>query len=48
MKNDLDKTNSLDRPMDVSPIQDEITCKDKKLHPVLAPHSFSVIRIRIG
>jgi len=48
LKNALDKTNSLDRPMDVSPIQEEIACKGKKLHPVLAPHSFSVIRIRIG
>lgn len=42
-----DKVNSLDDPMAISPTEEVSSCKDKKLSPVLAPSSFTVIRVRL-
>jgi len=43
----LDAVNSLDRPLAVQPVETIMPCKGKKLAPVLAPHSFCVIRIKL-
>ena len=42
-----DQVNSLEDPVAISPAEGEIPCKDKRLNPVLAPYSFSVIRVRM-
>jgi len=42
----LDQVNSLEFPMLVSPFEQEVIIKGKKLNQVLAPYSFTVIRIR--
>jgi alpha-N-arabinofuranosidase len=43
---DLDQVNSLDQPILVGPIEQEVILKGKKLNQILAPYSFSVIKIR--
>ena len=47
LKANLDQTNSLDDPMAIRPVEEEIGCKDKKVNPTLAPYSFTVIRVRL-
>lgn len=42
----LDQVNSLEFPMLVNPFEQEVIIKEKKLNQVLAPYSFTVIRIR--
>jgi alpha-N-arabinofuranosidase len=44
---DLNKVNSLEQPILVSPVEDEFVLKGKTLTPVLAPYSFSVFRIKV-
>lgn len=44
---DLDKVNSLDDPMAISPKETEITVKNRKLNLSLAPYSFSVVRVKM-
>ena len=44
---DLTTINSLERPTQLSPVEQELSIKGKKVNPVLAPYSFSVIRIKI-
>ena len=43
----LDAVNSLDAPKAVAPVEISIPCKDKKLAPNLAAHSFCVIRVKL-
>lgn len=43
---DLNKVNSLDRPNVVSPIEHEFILKGKTVNQVLAPYSFTVIRLK--
>jgi len=43
---DLSKVNSLDQPTLVSPVEQELIIKGKKLNQVLSPNSFTVIRIK--
>jgi alpha-L-arabinofuranosidase len=45
---DLNAINSIDKPMFLSPVEQEITLKGSTANPVLAPYSFSVIRIKIS
>ncbi len=47
LKANPDQTNSLDDPMAIRPVEEEIGCKDKKVNPTLAPYSFTVIRVRL-
>jgi Alpha-L-arabinofuranosidase len=44
---DLNKVNSLEQPTLISPVEDEFVLKGKTLNPLLAPHSFSVFRIKV-
>jgi alpha-N-arabinofuranosidase len=44
---DLNKVNSLEQPTLISPVEDEFLLKGKTFNTVLAPHSFSVIRIKV-
>ena len=43
----LDKTNSLDDPMAISPVAGEAVVKDKKLSLRLPPYSFTVARVKM-
>jgi alpha-N-arabinofuranosidase len=43
---DLEKVNSLEKPTFVSPVEQEVIIKGKTVNQVLAPYSFSIIRIR--
>ena len=43
---DLEKVNSLEKPTLVSPVEQELVIKGKTVNQVLAPNSFSIIRIR--
>jgi alpha-N-arabinofuranosidase len=45
--NDLEKVNSLDEPMAISPKETEIAVKGKKLNLALAPYSFNIVRIKM-
>jgi len=47
MKGTLDKTNSLEAPLTVSPSESEITFKERKLSPALEPYSFTIIRVKM-
>jgi len=44
---DLNKVNSLEQPTLISPVEVEFVLKGKTLNPLLAPHSFSVFRIKV-
>ena len=44
---DLNKVNSLEQPTLISPVEDEFLLEGKTFNTVLAPHSFSVIRIKV-
>ena len=44
---DLSKVNSLEQPTLISPVESELVIKDKTVNQVLAPFSFSVIRIKV-
>jgi alpha-L-arabinofuranosidase len=44
---DLNRVNSLDQPTLLSPVESEIELKGKTVNQVLAPYSFSVIRIKV-
>jgi alpha-N-arabinofuranosidase len=44
---DLEKVNSLDDPMAISPKDSQLAVKNKKLSLSLAPYSFSVIRVKL-
>jgi alpha-N-arabinofuranosidase len=43
---DLNKVNSLEQPAQVSPVEQELIVKRKTVKQVLAPYSFTVIRIK--
>ncbi len=43
----LDKVNSLDDPLAISPAAEELVVDGKKLQPLLAPYSFTVIRVKM-
>jgi alpha-N-arabinofuranosidase len=43
---DLNKINSIEQPALISPIEQEIIIKGKKVNQVLSPNSFTVIRIK--
>jgi alpha-L-arabinofuranosidase len=43
---DLEEVNSLEKPTLVSPIEQEVIIKGKTVNQVLAPYSFTIIRIR--
>jgi alpha-N-arabinofuranosidase len=43
---DLNKVNSLEQPMLVSPVEQELTIKGKTVNQLLAPYSFTIIRIK--
>lgn len=43
----LDKVNSLDDPTAIHPVTTEMIWKDKQGYPVLAPYSFTVIRLSL-
>ncbi|MDB5247304.1 MAG: alpha-L-arabinofuranosidase [Segetibacter sp.] len=45
--NDLNKVNSLDEPMAISPKDSQVAVKGKKLNLSLAPYSFNVVRIKM-
>ncbi len=47
LKNDLNQVNSFDGPMAVSPLESVITIKGKKINTVLAPYSFTIIRVKM-
>jgi alpha-L-arabinofuranosidase len=44
---DLNKVNSLEQPTLISPVESEIVIKGSTVNEVLAPYSFSVIRIKV-
>jgi alpha-L-arabinofuranosidase len=44
----LETVNSLDKPMEISPKQKQVSFKDKKVQADLAPYSFNVIRIKMN
>jgi alpha-L-arabinofuranosidase len=44
---DLNKVNSLEQPTLISPVESEIVLKGSTVNEVLAPYSFSVIRIKV-
>jgi alpha-N-arabinofuranosidase len=44
---DLSKVNSLEQPKLISPSEGEFALKEKTLSQVLAPYSFSVLRIKV-
>ena len=44
---DLNKVNSLEQPTLLSPVESEIVLKGRTVNQVLAPYSFSVIRIKV-
>jgi len=44
---DLNKVNSLEKPFAISPIEQELIIKGKSLSQILAPFSFSIIRIKL-
>jgi len=44
---DLSKVNSLEQPKLISPSEGEFALKGKTLSQVLAPYSFSVLRIKV-
>jgi alpha-L-arabinofuranosidase len=44
---ELDKVNSLEDPTAISPTGGQVSCEGKKLHPTLAPWSFTVVRIKM-
>jgi alpha-L-arabinofuranosidase len=44
---DLSKVNSLEQPKMISPSEDEFAVNGKNLSQVLAPYSFSVLRIKV-
>jgi hypothetical protein len=44
---DLNKVNSLEQPTLISPVESEIVLKGSAVNQVLAPYSFSVIRIKV-
>ena len=44
---DLNRVNSMEQPKLLRPVESEIVLKGKNLIQVLAPYSFSVIRIRV-
>lgn len=47
LKNDdLNKVNSLEQPMSVSPVEQELAIKGKAVDQLLAPYSFTVIRVK--
>jgi len=43
---DLNNVNSLDQPTQVSPVEQKLIIMGKTVNPILAPYSFSVIRIK--
>jgi alpha-L-arabinofuranosidase len=43
---DLNKINSIEQPALISPVEQEIIIKGKKVNQVLAPYSFTIIRIK--
>ena len=43
---DLNKVNSLEQPMLVSPVEQELAIKGKTVNQLLAPYSFTIIRIK--
>lgn len=43
---DLEKVNSLDKPTFVSPAEQELVIKGKTVNQVIAPYSFTIIRIK--
>ena len=45
--NDLEAENSLDQPMQISPIEQTAPVKNGKLNTTLAPYSFSVFRVKL-
>jgi alpha-L-arabinofuranosidase len=44
----LETVNSLDKPMEISPKQKQVTVKDNKVQADLAPYSFNVIRVKMN
>ena len=47
LKAGLDQTNSLDNPMAIQPVEEVAGYTNKKLNPMLAPYSFTVIRVQL-
>ncbi len=47
LKNALNQVNSFDAPMAVSPVESSIVIKSKKINTVLAPYSFTLIRVKM-
>ena len=47
LKNTLNQVNSFDAPMAVSPVESAIIIKGKKINTVLAPYSFTIIRVKM-
>lgn len=45
--NDLDKVNTLDQPLAISPKETEIAIKGRQLSLSIAPYSFNIIRMKI-
>src|SRR5690606_25264066 len=43
----LDAVNSLDNPMAISPVEETLKAKGKKLNLSLAPYSLSVIKVKL-
>jgi len=43
---DLNRVNSLDQPLFVSPVEQEVEIKGKMVKQVLQPYSFTVIKIK--
>jgi alpha-N-arabinofuranosidase len=44
---DLNTVNSLEKPTHLSPVEQDLAIKGKTVNQVLAPYSFSVIRIKV-
>ncbi len=45
--NDLEAENTLDQPMQISPVEQTASVKNGKLNTTLAPYSFSVFRVKL-
>jgi alpha-N-arabinofuranosidase len=44
---DLNTVNSLEQPTLVSPVEQEMVIKGKTVDPVLAPYSFSIVKLKV-
>jgi alpha-L-arabinofuranosidase len=47
LKSEIEKVNSLDNPVAVSPVDQQMPIKGKKINMVAAPYSFTVLRLKM-